>query len=115
MTHVGNSKIILAVAVLWLLPTAAIAQAQAEFDVHKGISETNAPPTPSGPTPRTPDGHPDLSGVWNGLRDNLGGVPNQIANAGIVVAKDGARDISSGARIATFPRTKENTALCRNS
>jgi hypothetical protein len=60
MTHVGNSRIILAMAVMCLLPTAVIARTQAEVDVHKIVSETNAPPTPSGPTPRKPDGHPDL-------------------------------------------------------
>lgn len=107
MTRVGNSRIVVAMSVL-LLPTAVFGQAQAAFDSHKGISETNAPPKPSGPTPRTLDGHPDLSGVWNGLRDNLGGVPNQIANAGIVVDKESAHDISSGAKIATFARTREN-------
>jgi hypothetical protein len=32
---------------------------------------SNAPPKPSGPTPRTADGHPDLTGVWNGIGDNL--------------------------------------------
>src|SRR3984957_9281080 len=103
MTHV-RYRLIFAVAVLCLLPGIMVAQ-----EGEGQLSETNAPPAPSGPTPRTPDGHPDLSGVWNALRDNLGGVPNQIANDGIVIAKDGARDISSGATIMTFPRTKENT------
>ena len=34
----------------------------------------------------TPDGHPDLTGLWNGLADNLLGVPNQMHNVGIEVA-----------------------------
>ena len=57
----------------------------------------NAPPKPSGSTPRTADGHPDLTGVWNGRGDNLNGVPNQIANNGIVIETDSsARDLHSG-------------------
>jgi hypothetical protein len=46
-------------------------------------------PKPTGVTPRTPDGHPNFTGVWNGMRDNLGGVPNQLHNAGIAVENDG--------------------------
>ena len=99
MTQVGYSRMIVAIAMLCFLPAATRAQ-----ESQRPLSESNAPPTPSGATPRTPDGHPDLSGVWNGLRDNLGGVPNQIANAGIVVGSRGARDIWSDAKIATFPR-----------
>ena len=102
MTQNGYGRIIVAIAVLCLLPAAVIAQ-------ERQFSETNAPPTPSGSTPRAADGHPDLSGVWNGLGDNLNGVPNQMANVGIVVGREGARDISSGAKIATFPRNKENS------
>src|SRR5579862_8957165 len=65
----------------------------------------NAPPTPSGATPRTPDGHPDLTGVWNGIGDNLNGVPNQMANNGTSVdSPTSAHDIFSGAKIVTFPR-----------
>src|SRR5690348_5990694 len=66
---------------------------------------TNAPPKPSGLTPRTPDGHPDLTGVWNGLGDNLNGVPNQMANDGISVdSETSSHDIATGIKIATFPR-----------
>jgi hypothetical protein len=91
-----HSEVIALALVLCLLPAAAVAQQMS--------SSTNASPAPSGPTPRTPDGHPDLSGVWNGLGDNLNGVPNQMANVGIQVENDTTRDIFSGAQIATFPR-----------
>src|SRR5437660_352922 len=69
------SRIIATAVALCLLPAAVFAQ---EFSQLK--RNTNAPPKPSGTTPRTADGHPDLTGLWNGLGDNLLGVPNQIAN-----------------------------------
>jgi hypothetical protein len=87
-----------------LLPAAAMARQFSQVS-----RTTNAPVAPSGATPRTPDGHPDLSGVWNGLGDNLIGVPNQMANAGIAVETESStRDVSSGSRIATFPRGTTN-------
>jgi hypothetical protein len=93
-------SVIAMAAVLCLLPAAVIARQFSQVP-----RTTNAPLAPSGPTPRTPDGHPDLSGVWNGLGDNLIGVPNQMANAGISVETEtSTRDVFSGARIATFPR-----------
>src|SRR5437667_5762038 len=76
----GYSRIIAAAAALCLLPAAVLAQ---EFSQIKRAS--NAPPKPSGTTPRTPDGHPDLTGGWNGLGDNLLGVPNHIANNGLAI------------------------------
>jgi hypothetical protein len=100
MNYFASNRIIAVIAALCLLPGAVMAQ-----ESPRVLRTTNSPPTPSGPTPRTPDGHPDLSGVWDGLRDNLLGPPNQMANAGIVV--DGVtstRDLFSGAQIATFPR-----------
>ena len=102
MTYSRHSRI-LVIGALCLLPAALMAQKKEEFRL------TNAPPAPSGTTPRASDGHPDLSGVWNGLGDNLLGVPNQIANVGVVVEKNGAHDIFSGAKIAVFERgTKVN-------
>ena len=93
-------RIIALVAALCLLPAAVLGQ---EFSQIK--RNNNAPPKPSGPTPRTPDGHPDLTGVWNGLGDNLLGVPNQIANNGLAIESESVtRDLHSGASIATFPR-----------
>jgi len=66
---------------------------------------TNAPPAPSGPTPRTADGRPDLTGVWNALGNNLNGIPNQMSNNGIVIeSATAARDLHSGLRIPVFPR-----------
>jgi len=93
-------RIIAVAAALCLLPIAVLGQ---EFSQIKRNS--NAPPKPSGATPRTPDGHPDLTGVWNGLGDNLLGVPNQIANNGLSIESESAtRDLHSGVSIATFPR-----------
>jgi hypothetical protein len=98
------SRLIAVAAALCLLPAVVIAQQFSQVS-----RTTNTPPAPSGPTPRTPDGHPDLSGVWNGLGDNLIGVPNQMANAGIAVETEtSTRDVSSGARIATFPRNSSS-------
>jgi len=100
MRSFRSSSTIAVAAALCLLPAAVNAQQFSQVS-----RTTNTPPAPSGPTPRTPDGHPDLSGVWNGLGDNLIGVPNQMANVGIAVETEtSTRDVSSGARIATFPR-----------
>jgi len=100
MRTIRTSSQIALTAALCLLPAGVFAR---QFSV---VSRTtNAPVAPSGATPRAPDGHPDLSGVWNGLGDNLIGVPNQMANAGIAVENENStRDVFSGARIATFPR-----------
>src|SRR5882724_7724679 len=95
-------RIIAAVAGLCLLPAPLLAQ---EFSQLQRTS--NAPPKPSGATPRTPDGHPDLTGVWNGLGDNLLGVPNQMANDGISVdSENSSHDIFSGVKIGTFARNR---------
>ena len=95
-----RQTLIAAAALLCLLPAAARAQG---FSALK--RNVNAPPKPSGATPRTPDGHPDLTGVWNGLGDNLLGVPNQMANDGISVdSETSSHDIATGTQIATFPR-----------
>ena len=95
-----GQTLIAAASLICLLPAAVRAQ---EFSALK--RNVNAPPKPSGATPRTPDGHPDLTGVWNGLGDNLLGVPNQMANDGISVdSETSSHDIATGTQIATFPR-----------
>ena len=95
-----RQTLVAAAALLCLLPAAVRAQ---EFSAMK--RNIKAPPKPSGSTPRTPDGHPDLTGVWNGLGDNLLGVPNQMANDGISVdSETSAHDIATGTQIAAFPR-----------
>jgi hypothetical protein len=69
-----------AAAVLGMLPFAITAQSPAggakasekgkAFDgpggviAVNGVRDENLPPPPKGPAPRTPDGKPDLSGVW---------------------------------------------------
>jgi hypothetical protein len=99
MPRYGYRNLIVLSALL-LLPLVAFAQ-----DGEPDMSHDNTmSPKPMGPTPRTPDGHPDLTGLWNGLGDNLLGVPNQMYNAGIEVRKDGTtRDVNSGISIATWP------------
>ena len=102
-----NSRIIAAAGACCLCSAVLLAQ-----EAPQRLRTTNAPPKPSGATPRTADGHPDLSGVWNGLGDNLNGVPNQIVNNGIAIESDtAARDLKSGLAIAVFPR---NTTRIQN-
>lgn len=101
------SRFVAATIAVWLLSAAVLAQGSPQSG-----RTTNAAPKPSGLTPRAADGRPDLTGVWNGLGDNLNGVPNQIANNGLVIESDSVtRDLHSGQLIATFPR---NTARPQN-
>src|SRR5258708_12407348 len=98
--YARTGRIIVTAALLSLLPAALFAQANGGPRMDH---ENTLPPTPTGPTPGTADGHPDLTGLWNGLADNLLGVPNQMHNVGIEVGTDTTRDINSGVQIATWP------------
>src|SRR3981081_1560497 len=101
MTHsVRFSTSTVMAGLLGLIPAASFAHA---YVGPRMDHENTLPPTPMGPTPRTADGHPDLTGLWNGLADNLLGVPNQMHNVGIEVGADSTRDIYSGLQIATWP------------
>ena len=100
------SRFAVATAALCLLSAVMIAQESSQ-----PRRTTNAPPKPSGATPRTADGHPDLTGVWNGLGDNLNGIPNQIANNGLSIESDSVtRDLHSGLLIAHVPAEHHTTA-----
>src|SRR5262245_6407225 len=100
MSTRGVRTILAAIVAIGLVPALIVAQ--------DSRRTSNAPPKPSGVTPRAADGHPDLTGVWNGLGDNLHGVPNQIANNGVAIeSESSAHDLHGGLPIAAFPR---NTA-----
>jgi hypothetical protein len=94
------SRNVVTSALLCLLPVVVFGQANGGPRMDR---DDTLSPTPVGPTPMSPDGHPDLTGLWNGLADNLLGVPNQMHNVGIEVGPDSTRDIHSGVQIATWP------------
>ncbi len=100
MGYFGYARFVALASALCLLPAAVLAQEEAPGMIHK----VTVRPAPTGVTPRTPDGHPDFTGVWNGMADNLLGIPNQMHNEGIAVESDHSTyDVLSGAKIATWP------------
>jgi len=100
MGYFGYARLVALASALCLLPAAVLAQEEAPGMIHK----VTVRPAPTGVTPRTPDGHPDFTGVWNGMADNLLGIPNQMHNEGIAVESDHSTyDVLSGAKIATWP------------
>ena len=78
-----------------VLMTAGAAAIAAVFAVQvdgQAPAKASAPASAKRAIPRMADGHPDLTGLWNALADNLLGVPNQMHNVGIEVGADSARD-----------------------
>jgi len=56
------------------------------------ILRSNRPPPPTGPAPRMQDGHPDLSGVWNGQNDPNPEKPSALAWAEAIVKGRAQKD-----------------------
>lgn len=56
------------------------------------ILRSNRPLPPAGPAPRMPDGHPDLSGVWNGQNDANPEKPSVLPWAQTVAARRNQKD-----------------------
>jgi hypothetical protein len=105
MSYLRFKWFVVVAACLCLLPISALAQEGGPRMDHS----VTVRPKPNGVTPRTPDGHPDFSGVWNGMADNLLGIPNQMHNEGIAVENNHSTyDVLSGAKIATWPLAKPN-------
>ena len=100
----GYGRLCATAAAVCLLPAAVVAQQQ--MPLHDDVLKQAA----TAPTPRTPDGHPDLTGLWNGILvspENVSQLArdtsNELWNAGIDIGADGVRDLNSGAVIGMFP------------
>ncbi len=100
--HLSYSRRVALAAVLCMIPASLIAQ-MPQSDYAKQAA--------SAPTPRTPDGHPDFTGLWNGAGDGLVGTRNQMTNAGIDIQRGFSKDVHSGAMIATFAPEGRGTGI----
>ena len=102
MSCLECSRKLAAMAWVWSLlafPAVVVAQQQMHTPVRSELLKQAS----ASPTPRTPDGHPDLSGLWNGLPAGPTETTNELFNAGIEIDADNAHDVFSGAQIAMFP------------
>src|SRR5437588_11015929 len=96
-TYFGYLGLVALASALSMLPLALAAQEEGPGMVHN----VTVRPAPTGVTPRTPDGHPDFTGVWNGMAANLLGFPNQRHNKGIRVVSDHrTSNVLTGAKVA---------------
>ncbi len=99
-----RKKVILSFAVAtmfscWAISVAA-RQTQTPAPPAQGRGARGARPQgPAGPLPRLPDGHPDLTGIWNGFGGSGGDAPNMQPWAAEIVAKhraaNGAEDFEA--------------------
>src|ERR1700745_2232503 len=99
MSYLRRRRMLAAAVGLCLLPAANFAQQQQR---QMPLPQDLLKQARSAPTPMKADGHPDLSGLWNGLGDPLVGNRNQLSNAGIEAAADSTEDIYTETAIATF-------------
>ena len=99
MSHFRRRRVLASAALVCLIATVVLAQQQQKTPLRGELLKQGA----AAPTPRAPDGHPDLSGLWNGLPAGPAETTNELFNAGIEVGADSTRDTFSGAVIAMFP------------
>ncbi len=100
MSYLRSSRFVALAAALCLLPAASVAQDGEGAPSHP----VTVRPAPTGATPRASDGHPDLTGLWNGWGGNLNGVSNELHNQGVAVESDtSAHDVFTGAKIQSWP------------
>ena len=70
-------------------------------------------PDMDAPVPRTPDGKPDINGLWRGAPTGGRGTPPPVAPPGtppIAMFRDVAQNVPGGLPIKPWPRRSRNSA-----